>query len=98
MTALTATLTRTYPNTWPKAVDASDSPSAGTLRLRATGSVSYTEGTLKITPVIEREDGDVFGAEVSGVDWEQPVSPEITQQVRVCEILCARETTSLSYS
>lgn len=79
--ALTATLTRKYPNTWPRAVETADSPSVGSLRLRANGSVSYTEGTLKITPVIEREDGDVFGAEVSGVDWDQPISPEITQQV-----------------
>jgi len=79
--ALTATLTRTYPNTWPRRLEPSDSPSNGSLRLCANGSVSYTEGKLKITPVIEREDGDVFGAEISGVDWAEPVAPEVTQQV-----------------
>lgn len=49
--------------------------------LRATdASASIQEGYLTITPVIIIGSSN-FGAEVAGVNWSQPISPEIVKQV-----------------
>ena len=42
-------------------------------------SIQY--GTLTVLPVLQSEDS-VFGAEVSGVDWDNPVPAETVAQVK----------------
>lgn len=47
----------------------------------------FRQGTLTVTPVLDvsatgSERRAPFGAEVEGVDWTQPVSDEVVEQVR----------------
>lgn len=65
-------LTRVYENTCP-------ATSSGTLRLR--GAAQVQDGDLIVKPILVSE-GSVFGAEISGIDWSQPLSKDRVQQVR----------------
>lgn len=67
-----ATLTETSvgPRTYPTTTAG---PTAGTLQLRG--------GDLCATPIVRYDQGTVFGAEVSGIDWSKPVSPEVLKEV-----------------
>lgn len=71
---MSATLTTTYGTTSPAR------PDTDILRLRGTPE-SIQAGSLTITPVIDHSNSAV-GAEVSGVDWDRPISSEIVKQVR----------------
>jgi alpha-ketoglutarate-dependent 2,4-dichlorophenoxyacetate dioxygenase len=73
MIAVTS-LTRTYANKWPAAVD------AGTLRLQGTNE--FQEGDLTIKPVLV-SGNSAFGAEVSGVDWTRAVPENIVEQASI---------------
>ncbi|RSH79487.1 uncharacterized protein EHS24_001539 [Apiotrichum porosum] len=67
-----ATLTETSvgPRTYPTTTAG---PTAGTLQLRG--------GDLCATPIVRYDQGTVFGAEVSGIDWSKPVSPEVLKEL-----------------
>jgi hypothetical protein len=56
----------TYPNTWPSQSETDREP--------------LKEGKLTITPILN-SGTSVFGAEVSGIDWNKPVPEEIVHQV-----------------
>ncbi|KAH9893056.1 putative alpha-ketoglutarate-dependent 2,4-dichlorophenoxyacetate dioxygenase [Xylariomycetidae sp. FL2044] len=84
---LTSTTT-TYENTCPA------SSGAGTITLKG-GAREYREGQLTIKPVLESADSS-FGAEVSGVDWSQPIpEPTVKQLIALSEkyaVLIFRDT------
>jgi hypothetical protein len=61
-------LTRVYEN-----------KAAGSIRLR--GDEVETVDRLSIVPVM-RSTTSVFGAEVSGINWGEPVPEEVVKQVR----------------
>jgi alpha-ketoglutarate-dependent 2,4-dichlorophenoxyacetate dioxygenase len=61
--------TRVYENTCP----------AGPLRLRGAAP-EIKDGSLMIKPILTYSDSS-FGAEVSGVDWSQPIPEDIVEQV-----------------
>lgn len=63
--------TTVYANTWPRS--SSDASSS-------TVPPSYKEGGLTIQPILQTGTSS-FGAEIHGVDWSQPVSDEIVQQL-----------------
>lgn len=65
-------LTRVYENTCP-------ATGSGILRLR--GAAQVQDGDLIVKPILVSE-GSVFGAEISGIDWSQPLSKDRVQQVR----------------
>lgn len=71
---MSATLTTTYETTCPARSD------TDILRLKGTPE-SIQAGSLTIIPVIV-QNISAFGAEVSGVDWDRPISSEIVKQVR----------------
>lgn len=62
-------ITRVYSNTSPP-----------TLQLRGASPEPLDCDGLSVTPVIDAGNS-VFGAEVSGVDWSQPVPAETVQKV-----------------
>lgn len=47
---------------------------------QSAGREALHQGNLKIMPILQSEDS-VFGAEVSGVDWENPIPEETVEQV-----------------
>ncbi|KAI0144705.1 putative alpha-ketoglutarate-dependent 2,4-dichlorophenoxyacetate dioxygenase [Pestalotiopsis sp. NC0098] len=64
-------LTRVYENTCP-------ATGSGILRLR--GAAQVQDGDLIVKPILVSE-GSVFGAEISGIDWSQPLSKDRVQQL-----------------
>ena len=70
---MSTTLTTTYPVTCPARVDS-------VLRLRGIPK-SIQDGQLIITPVTVNGNSS-FGAEVSGVNWSNPLPDELVKQVR----------------
>lgn len=71
-------LTRVYGNVAP--------PTPDVLRLRGASPEVEQVGQLGVTPVtVDRS--SAFGAEVSGVEWTQPIPDTIVQQVGIRETL-----------
>ncbi|KAI1340975.1 putative alpha-ketoglutarate-dependent 2,4-dichlorophenoxyacetate dioxygenase [Xylariaceae sp. FL0016] len=62
-----------YENTCPARED------RGVIRLNGTPQV-FQEGQLTITPILSSEDSS-FGAEISGVDWSQPLAQAVVDQL-----------------
>ncbi len=71
-------ITRVYPNTWPA------ESSTNALQL-AGAPAKIQEGNLTVYPILVSEDS-CFGAEVSGVDWSQPVPEAVVKQVSLAPV------------
>lgn len=48
---------------------------------QSAGQEALNQGTLMIMPVLQSKNS-AFGAEISGVDWENPIPEETVEQVR----------------
>lgn len=72
---MSATLTTIYDTTCPAR------PDTDILQLEGA-PIPIQAGLLTVTPVIVHSNS-AFGAEVSGVNWDSPISSDIVKQVRL---------------